>query len=155
MSAALAVRGEERELALSEVEAVLAAVPEGDYRERLDAIHAALSEGKTVSEDDTAELERLVTLALQSGRARALYGPGGEQALLRLYRRLPGGVGARESATAVSEALRQLSGKPLDRIGLTAVGPGSHSLALEAGGLRFLVHLDRSGARLASVETSG
>jgi hypothetical protein len=55
----------------------------------------------------------------------------------------------------VSEALRQLSGKPLDRIGLTAVGPGSHSLALEAGGLRFLVHLDRSGARLASVETSG
>ena len=155
MSAALAVRGEERELALSEIEAVLSAVPEGDYRERLGAIHAALAEGGPVSEDDTAELERLVELALQSGRARALYGPGGEQALIRLYRRLPGGIEARESATAVSDALGQLTGEQLERISLTAVGPGSHSLALEAGGLRLLVHLDRNGARLASVETSG
>jgi hypothetical protein len=155
VSGALAVRGEERELALSEVEAVLAAVPAGDYRTRLGAIHAALEDGEAVGADDTAELERLVTIALQSGRARALYGPGGEQALLRLYRRLPGGIEARESATAVTEALAQVNGKPLERISLTAVGPGSHSLALEAGGLRLLVHLDRNGARLASVETSG
>jgi hypothetical protein len=155
VSAAVAVRGEERELALSEVEAVLAAVPEGGYRERLDAIHAALAEGRAVGEDDTAELERLVTIALQSGRARALYGPGGEQALLRLYRKLPGGIEARESAAAVTEALGGLEGKPVERIVLTAVGPGSHSLALEAGGLRLLVHLGRDGARLASVETSG
>ena len=28
-------------------------------------------------------------------------------------------------------------------------------LTLEAGGIRLLVHLDRNGARLASVETSG
>ena len=80
---------------------------------------------------------------------------GGEQALLRLYRRLPGGIEAKESAAAVGEALDQLRGKPLEKIGLTAVGPGSHSLTLEAGGIRLLVHLDRNGARLASVETSG
>ncbi len=152
---ALPVRGEERELALAEVEAVLAAVPDGDYRARLDAVHAALEQGEPVAEEDAADLEQLVTIALQSGRARALYGPGGEQALLRLYRRLPGGIEARESATAVSEALAQLHGKPLERVSLTAVGPGRHSLALDAGGLRLLVHLDRNGARLASVETSG
>ena len=155
MSDAVAVRGEERELVLSAVEAVLSAVPEGDYRERLDAIHSALADDGPVSEDDTAELERLVTVALQSGRARALYGPGGEQALLRLYRRLPGGIEARESASAVSEALGQPTGKPLEQIALSVVGPGSHSLALEAGGVRLLVDLDRNGARLASVETSG
>jgi len=152
---ALPVRGEERELALAEVEAVLAAVPDGDYRARVDAVHAALEQGEPVAEEDAADLEQLVTIALQSGRARALYGPGGEQALLRLYRRLPGGIEARESATAVSEALAQLHGKPLERVSLTAVGPGRHSLALDAGGLRLLVHLDRNGARLASVETSG
>jgi hypothetical protein len=155
MSGVLAVRGEERELALSEVQAVLSAVPEGGYRDRLDALHAALEDGEPVDADDTQELERLLTLALQSGRARALYGPSGEQALLRLYRRLPGGVEATESAVAVTEALSQLRGKHVERIGVTAVGPGSHSLALEAGGLRLLVHLDRNGARLASVETSG
>lgn len=155
MSGAVAFRAEERELALSEVEAVLAAVPEGDYRERLDAIHATLEAGGPVDPEDAVELERLVTIALQSGRARALYGPGGEQALLRLYRRLPAGLEAKESAAAVGEALDQLRGKPLERIGLTAVGPGSHSLSLEADGIRLLVHLDRNGARLASVETSG
>jgi hypothetical protein len=149
------VRGEERELALSEVEAVLATVPEGRYRERLDAIHSALERDGPVGAEDAVELERLVTLALQSGRARALYGPGGEQALLRLYRRLPGGIEAKESAAAVSEGLGQLQGKPVERVSLTALGPGRHSLALEAGGLRLLVHLDRNGARLASVETSG
>jgi hypothetical protein len=152
---ALPVRGEERALALAEVEAVLAAVPDGNYRARLDAVHAALEQGEPVAEEDAADLEQLVTIALQSGRARALYGPGGEQALLRLYRRLPGGIEARESAAAVSEALAQLHGKPLERVSLTAVGPGRHSLALDAGGLRLLVHLDRNGARLASVETSG
>ena len=155
VSAAVAVRGEERELALSEVGAVLAAVPDGDYRARLDAIHAALEDGDPVDSEDLVELERLVTIALQSGRARALYGPGGEQALLHLYRRLPAGIEAKESAAAVGEALDQLRGKPLEKIGLTAVGPGSHSLTLEAGGVRFLVHLDRSGARLASIEMSG
>jgi len=152
---ALPVRGEERALALAEVEAVLAAVPDGNYRARLDAVHAALEQGEPVAEEDAADLEQLVTIALQSGRARALYGPGGEQALLRLYRRLHGGIEARESAAAVSEALAQLHGKPLERVSLTAVGPGRHSLALDAGGLRLLVHLDRNGARLASVETSG
>jgi len=155
VSAVVAVRGEERELALAEVEAVLAAAPEGEYRERLHAIHAALEDGGPVDSEDAVELERLVTIALQSGRARALYGPGGEQALLRLYRRLPAGIEAKESAEAVGEALAQLRGKPLEKVGLTAVGPGSHSLTLEAGGIRLLVQLDRTGARLASVETSG
>ena len=151
----VSVRGEERELALAEVEAVLAAVPDGGYRERLDAIHSTLEEGGPVDPEDAVELERVVTLALQSGRARALYGPGGEQALLRLYRRLPAGIEAKESADAVGEALEQLRGKPLETIAVTTVGPGSHSLTLEAGGIRLLVHLGRNGARLASVETSG
>ena len=155
MSGALAVSGEERERARGEVEAVLAAGAEGGYRARRDGIHAALEDGSPVDSEDALELERLVTIALQSGRARALYGPGGEQSLLRLYRRLPAGIEAKESAAAVGEALDQLRGKPLEKIGLTAVGPGSHSLSLEAGGIRLLVHLDRNGARLASVETSG
>ena len=125
----------------------------GQFANRTDGLWSWL--GPHVRMVPSIRAQRLVTLALQSGRARALYGPGGEQALLRLYRRLPGGTEARESAAAVSEALAQLNGKPLERAALTAVGPGSHSLALEAGGLRLLVHLDRNGARLASVETSG
>jgi hypothetical protein len=149
---ALALKGEEREVALAEVDAVRAVVHDGEYRERLDTIREALEDAGPLGEDETTELERLVTIALQSGRVRALYGPGGEQALLRLYRRLPGGVELSESATAVTEALSGLEGRPLESVSVSAVGPGVFSLALTAGGVQLKVHLDRQGARLASVE---
>ena len=128
----LALRGEEREVALAEVDAVRAAVQDDDYRERLDALRESIEDEGAVEPDEIAELERLVTIALQSGRIRALYGPGGEQALLRLYRRLPAGVELAQSAAAV--------------------GPGAFSLTVAAGGVQLKVHLDRQGARLASVE---
>ena len=153
MSGAVAVRGEERELALSEVSAVLAAVPEGDYRARLDAIHAALEDGGPVDAEDLVELERLVTIALQSGRARALYGPGGEQAALRVYRRLPRGSEAGASARAVTDALASLAGRRLDGIRVEVTGPASFALRLEVDGVDVGVRLDRNGARLMSIES--
>ena len=148
---ALALEGEEREVALAEGAAVRAAVQDGDNRERLDARRASIDDA-AVEPADAAELERLVTLALQSGRIRALYGPGGEQALLRLYRKLPGGVELARSAAAVGEALSGLQGRALESVSLTAVGPGAFSLTVAAGGVQLKVHLDRQGARLASVE---
>lgn len=148
---ALALEGEEREVALAEVDAVRAAVQDGDYRERLDALRESIDDA-AVEPADAAELERLVTLALQSGRIRALYGPGGEQALLRLYRKLPAGVELARSAAAVGEALSGLQGRALESVSLTAVGPGAFSLTVAAGGVQLKVHLDRQGARLASVE---
>jgi hypothetical protein len=148
----LALKGEEREVALAEVDAVRAVALAGDYRERLDALHETLEDDGTVEAEGVAELERLVTLALQSGRVRALYGPGGEQALLRLYRKLPGGVELAGSAAAVGEALSGLQGRTLESVSLSAVGPGAFSLTIAAGGVQLKVHLDRQGARLASVE---
>jgi hypothetical protein len=148
----LALRGEEREVALAEIDAVRAVAQAGDYRDRLDGLREALDDEGTVDSDDVAELERLVTIALQSGRVRAVYGPGGEQALLRLYRKLPGGVELAQSAAAVGEALSGLQGRTLESVSLSAVGPGAFSLTVAAGGVQLKVHLDRQGARLASVE---
>ena len=149
---AVALKGEEREVALAEVDAVRAAVQDEDYRHRLDALRASIEDEGTVDPDDVSELERLVTIALQSGRIRALYGPGGEQALIRLYRELPGGIELSRSAAAVGEALSGLQGRILESVALTAVGPGAFSLTVAAGGVQLKVHLDRQGARLASVE---
>jgi hypothetical protein len=149
----LALKGEEREVALAEVDAVRAAARDDDYRKRLDALRESIQdEGGAVEPDELAELERLVTIALQSGRVRALYGPGGEQALLRLYRRLPGGLELAQSAAAVGEALSRLQGRTLESVALTAVGPGAFSLTIAAGSVQLKVHLDPQGARLASVE---
>jgi hypothetical protein len=147
----VALRGEEREVALAELAAVRKAVSVGDYQETLDDLIAALEHDDPLDADQAGELDRILGLALQSGRVRAIYGPGGEQAALKAFRKLPTGTELGESARQVSEALSSLAGRSLDGISITAVGPGSFTLSLTAGGSELTVRLDRQGARLASV----
>ena len=146
----LRLAGESQEVALAEAQAVLALARDGEYRDRLASLVAAADEGEV--EDEEAEtLTELLELGLQSGRLRAVYGPGGEQAALKIYRRLPRGAELSESAREVSAALGELAGKRIDSISIQAVGPGSFSLNVTAGGVELAVRLDRQGARLASV----
>ena len=153
-AAALAVRGAELEVALGEVDAVLAAVPDGEYRERLERLRAELDGGGVgVGENSATELDRLIEIALVSGRLRAVYGPGGEAAATRLYRRLPSGRESTASAREVAEVLRSLAGQPLDDVSLTVNGPGAFGLSLTVGGREIAVRLDRQGVRLHSVGT--
>ena len=141
---------DEREVLLSEVDAVRVVARDG-YRELLDSITLAVSDGGELEEGQAAELERIVSLGLQTGMIRALHGPGGEQAALRAYRKLPGGRELTAGAKAVSEALGALAGRSLDQISIAAVGPGAFTLSLVAGGAEMSVRLDHQGARLASV----
>ena len=146
----VAVRTEEREVALGEVEAVLAAAGDEAYRARLVAVADAVDQGELAAEE-AADLERVLELGLQAGRIRAIYGAGGEQAALRLFRRLPGGAELTESARSVSEALSTLNGRPLDSFRIEAIGPGMYRLSFVAGGAEVAVRLDRSGVQLASI----
>ena len=97
-------------------------------------------------------LEPILELALQAGRIRAIYGPPGETAALRLYRKLPRGAALQQSAREVSEALSSLQGHTLEGATLTAVGPGAYTLSLATAEGRLSVKLDRQGARITSVE---
>jgi hypothetical protein len=138
--------GEAREVALAEVQAVHALSNDGKYAELVTQV----DEGD-VADVDT--LESVLELGLQSGRIRALYGPGGEQAAVATLRRLPRGRERGESARDVSQALQALVGKPLESVSLSAVGPGAFTLALGAGGAELSVRLDRAGAWVTSVGT--
>jgi hypothetical protein len=142
--------GEAQEVALAETQAVLAMARDDDYRARLAALQASVSEGDLAGEDEET-LQELLELGLQSGRLRALYGPGGERAALTAYRKLPNGAGAAASAREVSEALRTLAGQELRSVSVQAVGPGAFVLTLAAGVAEISVRLDRNGARLHSV----
>jgi hypothetical protein len=142
--------GEIQEVALAEAQAVLAMAREGEYRDRIASLVAAAQEGE-VEGDDADALEELLELGLQSGRLRAVYGPGGEQAALKLYRRLPRGAALAESAREVTEALASFRGRELESLELQAVGPGSFTLSLAADGLELTLRLDRQGARVGSV----
>jgi hypothetical protein len=147
---AVKLTGEAQEVALAEAQAVRAMASDDGYRERLAALVGAASEGE-VGEEDAATLEEVLELGLQSGRIRALYGPGGEQAALTVYRKLPRGSELVQSAREVTDALRALEGRELSSIELRAVGPGAFSLSLGAGELELSLRLDRQGARLSSV----
>ena len=146
----ISLAGEEREVALVEAQSVLAIAGDPGYRDELAFLIAAIEDGEIPAESEET-LEQLVELGLQAGRIRALYGPGGEQAALRLYRKLPRGSELGASAREVSKALGALAGCELESVSIQALGPGAFTLSLVAGGTELTVRLDRQGARLASV----
>jgi hypothetical protein len=148
----LRLRGEEQEVAQAEALAVLAVAGDEAYRDELARLLAALDESE-LGPDEAATLERVVELGLQTGRIRALYGPRGEQAALRLYRRLPRGAELGESAAAVTNALESLSGRTLESIRIDAVGPGAFTLTVVVDGVELSIRLDRQGARVGALGT--
>jgi hypothetical protein len=150
MSNAITLGGEAAEVSRAEAQAVLALVHDEERRGRLAALVAAIDDG-SVGREDAQALEEVLELSLQTGRLRALYGPGGEQAALKTYRQLPRGRELGRSARAVSEALSSLEGRAIESVTLQSVGPGAYLLLLEAGGTQLNVRLDRQGARLVSV----
>jgi len=151
MAEPIKVSAPEREVALDEVRAVLASAQDAGYREGLESVAVAIEAGE-VDDMQAGQLEPIVSLGLQSGRIRSVYGPGGEQAALRLYRKLPGGRAVQASTEEVDTALSSLRGRTLDSIAIQPVGPGAFTVALSADGIRLSIRLDRQGARLHSVE---
>jgi hypothetical protein len=146
----LALRGDAAEVALGEAQAVLALVQDGERRGRLADLVAAVQDGE-LGEDEAQALEELIELGLTSGRIRSIYGPEGEQAALKTFRRLPGGRALSDSAGEVTEALSALEGKVLDTVKVQSTGPGSFLVTLAVEGLELSVRLDRAGARVHSV----
>jgi hypothetical protein len=144
------IRGDAAEVALGEAQAVLALVGDPERRGRLGDLIAAVQDGE-LGDDEAQALEELLELGLQSGRIRSVYGPEGEQAALKTFRRLPSGRALADSAGDVTDALSSLEGKTLERVQVQSTGPGSFLVTLGVDGLELSVRLDRAGARVHSV----
>ena len=148
----MALKGEAREVALAEAQTVLSMAQNDTMRARLAELVSDVGDGD-VGEDSTELLESVLELGLQTGRIRAYYGPGGEQAALSTLRRLPRGRDRSESARDVSTALQALNGQTIDAVKIAAVAPGAFTITIEAGGVEASVRLDTNGARLTSLAT--
>ena len=146
----IALRGEAAEVALGEAQAVLAMVQDGERRGRLADLVAAVQDGE-LGEDEAQALEELIELGLTTGRIRGVYGPEGEQAALKAYRRLPRGRELSDSAREVTEALGALEGKVLENVSVQSAGPGAFVVSFGVEGLELSVRLDRAGARIHAV----
>jgi hypothetical protein len=121
-------------------------------RARLAELVGAIDDG-SVDGESAELLESVLELGLQTGRIRAYYGPGGEQAALSTLRKLPRGRERSESAVGVNAALEALTGSRIDAVKIAAVAPGAFTLSIEADGLEATVRLDATGARVTSVAT--
>jgi hypothetical protein len=152
MPDAVRVSGEAAEVARAEAQAVMAAISDGRRRSRLADLVAAVDEGQ-ISGEDADALGELLELGLQTGRLRSIYGPGGEQAALGLFRRLPHGKELSRSAQELNTALEALSGERLDRVSVHAAGPGEYGVTISTESIELTLRLGRSGARLSAIGT--
>jgi hypothetical protein len=152
VSNTVALKGEAREVALAEAQTVLSMAQNDEMRARLAELVSAVDDGE-VGEGSTELLESVLELGLQTGRVRAYYGPGGEQAAVSTLRRLPKGRERADSTRDVTKALEALNGQTIDAVKIVAVSPGAFTITIEAGGVEASVRLDTNGARVTSLAT--
>ena len=144
------VTGDAAEVARAEAQAVLAMVVDEERRLKLADVVAAIDDGEVDGVDADA-LAELLELGLSSGRVRAVYGPEGETAALALFRRLPLGKELTESARELNEALAALEGRTIERISVSAVGPGEYGVSISTEDFEIALRLGKAGARVASI----
>jgi hypothetical protein len=150
MSDAVRVGGEAAEVCRAEAQAVLSMVQDERRRGRLADVVAAVDGGEVEGPDADA-LAELLELGLATGRVRAIYGPEGEQAALALFRRLPLGKELTQSARDLNEALGALEGRTIDKVSVSAVGPGEYGVTISTEDYEIVLRLGRAGARLATI----
>src|SRR5256885_10625277 len=122
MTELVALKGEAREVALAEAQTVQSLARDDSMRSKLAELVSAVDDGGV--DGDSAELlESVLELGLQTGRIRAYYGPGGEQAALSTLRKLPRGRVPPETARRVPAPLRALNAAPIESAENPAVPP--------------------------------
>ena len=129
---------------------MLAMVQSDERRGRLGDLIAAIDEG-ALGPDDAGPLAELLELGLQTGRIRSIYGPEGEQAVLTLYRKLPAGRELTQTTRDLNAALLALEGRPLERVSVSAIGPGEYGVTISTDGYEVVLRLGKAGARLATI----
>ncbi len=129
--------------------AFAAALPpgrDGPYR----ALVTAAQTG-TVPVAQAEVLERVCTLALETGKARQIGRAESERLLAGVLRRTPGGRALAEEVADVNRALGQLAGRQLDAARLTLRMPGRYDLSLTVGGFALTMAIGPEGVRFRSL----
>jgi hypothetical protein len=146
----LSLSAAEQELIAPEIRTIARFQPDPDARQRYEEL-AALVQAGAVPADRVEALSLVLEIGLESGRVRRVYGPDGEAAIGRIYRRTPRGSEASAMAAAVTQALSALRGQQIDEIKVTALGPGAYSILVDTRQCQLTIRLDRSGARVDNV----
>jgi len=140
---------DEREVVVGVIDAYALALPD-DRAQRYRALADAATRGEVPAVLVDA-LERVCTLALQTGRAREVGGAEAERVLIAVLRRSPGGRAMVERMDGVNRALAGLAGRPLRSACASMRLPGRYSLALDVEGVRLTLGLGPEGIYVESL----
>jgi len=139
-----------RETLLLETAALRDALTDGAARASYDALSRAVVAGE-VPDDLAAPLDRVLEIGLRTGRVRRLHGVHAEAALARVFH---GTAKGRALGTAVGElntALGALAGQPLQRLSVTAKGPGAYALTVETEAATLTLEIGPEGVAVKDV----
>ena len=144
----------ERDFLVTEALALADQLPDGERRHALQEIAWAAEQGEVPEEWD-GTVGELISLALETGRARSVHGPPGVRALVSLWRETPQGQETIRAITDLNEALGALKGLAIDGVRVSATGPGSYTVSIAAGDYEMRLSFDRAGIRLQSINVGG
>ena len=140
-----------KEILDREVRTFLAGVTDPEAQARYAGLLQEV-ENREVSEECGAALEGILTIVLESGRARKLYGPAGENSLTTLFEKTSHGSALVQQANEVNRALKGLEGQTLGGISFRSTGPGSWGLTLQTDRGELTLRIDRQGIRVNNLE---
>jgi hypothetical protein len=129
--------------------AFAAALPPGrdqPYREL-----AAAAQAGTVPAEQVEALERVCTLALETGKARQLGRAEAERLLTAVLRRTARGRAMAEEVADVNRALGQLAGRQLESARLSWRMPGHYDLSLSVSGFALTMAIGPDGIRVRTL----
>jgi hypothetical protein len=147
----LILDGLQRDLLLPELDAFLAAAPDGVARDSYLALRHAI-DSLIVPQELASRLEAITELLLTSGKARRAYGPAADLSLWSLFQKTPRGRAMLDSVAALDTALKRFEGQTLEFVNATARAPGAYSITLKSSEFQLVLRFDSTGARVESVE---
>ncbi|MCS6925357.1 MAG: hypothetical protein NZ578_05580 [Candidatus Binatia bacterium] len=133
-----------------EIRAFIQGWTDATARARYTALLQAI-EREELTEECRESLGSLLSVVLESGRARKLYGPAGEHALLSLFHKTPQGAALQQQAHAVTQALKGLAGQTLSSMTVRSAGPGAWALTLHTNLCELTLQIDRKGIQVISM----
>lgn len=146
---ALALDDAERELVRAELDTVLPALS-GERLHRYQALADAVDAG-SVPPDLQDHLTSVVSLALQTARARQLYRAEGEKVLTGVYRRTPEGRELADHLGQVNAALRSVAGATLNRASVRMRTLGHFTVTLETDAAKMVLAVRPDNVNVESV----
>ncbi len=147
------ISAEERDILKAELEALIPVLSE-DRQPPYQRLAQAIEEG-LVDDDLEPYLDGLLTLALETGRARTLYRAEGERLLTDLFRRTSRGQSLVRDIEQINRALKILRGQQLENVRVGFRTLGNFSLVLETASFIITLSFTSDGVRVDSLSVGG